>query len=165
MSVLTLTQAKTHLNITVSTYDTELQDFIDAAETAIGKKVGPLTATVTTVKVWGGGPLLLPTTPVISLTSITGSSGAAWDLTGLLVTAEGVVSGVTFPTDLFTVVYSAGRPAVPSDLLMAVKEQVRHMWMTQRGGSKRPGSEESVPVPYMFPDRVTALMVPYMQVP
>lgn len=173
MSVLSLDQAKTHLNITVATHDAELQTFIDASEAALAKKCGPLVATSTTVKIQHfGGPMSLPITPALSLTSITDSGGVVASLTGLSVSTEGVVNGTTFAADLYTVVYQAGRSSTPADLLMAVKELVRHLFGTQRGPTLRPGSTTSeatantVPgAAYLLPFRVSELIADYVQVP
>lgn len=173
MSVLSLALAKTHLNITVSTYDTELQTFIDAAEAAIAQKCGPLAATATTERVRGGvDRLTVNTIPAISLTSVTPVGGSALTVADLMIGSSGVVEfihGGSFGDDWYDVVYSAGRTC-PADLLMAVKELVRHLWETQRGGSSRPGSRASESASntlpgagYMMPFRVAELIAPYLQ--
>lgn len=140
MSVLTLADAKTHLNITGSTNDTELQAFIDAAEAAIGKRVGPLTSTSVTARVDGCAPaLVLPTAPAISLTSVTPVGGSALTLADLYLDTETAVIQWNrygwFTADRYDVVYAAGRSTVPLDLLQAVKEMVRYLWDTQRGNA------------------------------
>ena len=175
MSVLTLAQAKTHLNISGATHDTELQTFIDAAEAVIGQRCGPLTSVATTVRLRGGGLALpLPVVPAVSLTSVTPIDQAALTLSDLYLDIKaGVVtynSGEAFSARLYTVVYQAGRSTVPDDLLMAVKELVRHMWQTQRGTTRRPGSQASdsasntVPgAAYTLPFRVTELIAPHLQ--
>lgn len=175
MSVLSLALAKTHLNITVSTYDTELQTVIDAAEALLAKRCGPLsTSTVTNRVDGGGGALVLQTTPAVALLSVTPVDGTALTLTDLyLDTGAGLVtynSGAGFGDRYYTVVYSAGRLSCPDDLLMAVKELVRHLWETQRGPSRRPGSTASestantIPgAAYMLPFRVAELIAPHMQ--
>ncbi len=174
MSVLTLAQAKTHLNISVTTHDTELQTVIDSAEAAIAQKCGPLASTSTTSRVQGEScSLVLPVPPVISLTSVTPVGGSALTLGDLLVAPGGVVeyaSGGSFSESWYDVVYAAGRATCPADLLFAVKELVRHVWQTQRGPSGRPGSsassEASNSLPgsaYMFPFRVAQLIAPYEQ--
>jgi hypothetical protein len=68
------------------------------------------------------------------------------------------------------VVYSAGRASCPADLLLAVRELVRHIWETQRGGTRRPGSSASsetantiAGAAYLFPFRVEQLLAPYIQ--
>jgi hypothetical protein len=174
VSVLTLPLAKSHLNITVATHDVELQDAINSAEAAIAQKCGPLEAVATTSRVRGGySQLVLPVTPAISLTSVTPVGGTALTVGDLMVTEGGVVEytqGGTFGDRWYDVVYQAGRSSVPDDLLLAVKELVRHLWETQRGPSRRPGStassETSNTIPgaaYIFPFRVAQLIAPHEQ--
>jgi hypothetical protein len=175
MSVVQLAEAKTHLNMTASTHDAEVQSLIDAAEAAIGERVGPLTATAETARVRGGrDALVLPTTPVASLTSVTPVEGTALTLSDLyLDEAAGLVtfeSGGTFGARHYDVAYEAGRAECPDDLKLAVKELVRHIWSTQRGGTARPGSRESEAAAntlpgaaYIFPFRVEQLIAPHEQ--
>lgn len=173
MSVLSLALAKTHLNITVSTYDAELQTVIDSAESMLGRLVGPLQATTKTSRVYpyGGCTLVLPTCPVVSLTSVTPYSGGALTLSDLhLNTDAGTITyntGVgTFPAQWYDVVYSAGRSTCPDDLLLAVKELVRHLWTTQRGGTTRPGPAplegQVAGAGYLMPYRVQELIAPHL---
>ncbi len=173
MSVLTLALAKTHLNITTSAQDAELQTFIDAAEAVIAQRCGPLASTATTVRVRGErAALSLPITPAITLTSVTPVDGAALTLADLyLDTAAGVVtwdSGDSFDARFYDVVYAAGRTTAPADLMMGVKELVRHLWETQRGPTRRPGStaalESDAPgAGYLLPWRVSELIGPHLQ--
>jgi hypothetical protein len=55
--------------------------------------------------------------------------------------------------------------------LMAIRELVRHLWRTQRGPTRRPGSEPSESVSntvpgaaYVLPFRVVELITPHVQV-
>lgn len=171
MSTLTLAEAKTHLNITSTDHDAELQVFIDAAEAAIVAKCGPLAATATTETVTAAsGMLLLANPPAISLTSVTPvDGGTALTVSDLrLDERAGVVYEV--PDGTYTVVYSAGRSSVTEDLMQAVRELVRHLWQTQRGQTKRPGSNTSettantiTGAAYLLPFRVSELIAPHMQ--
>lgn len=179
MSVLLLTEAKTHLNIEDETkYDVELQKIIDAAEATIATYVGPLTSTPVTQRIQGGGPVLqLHTTPVISLTSVTPYGGTDLTVGDLWTDLE--TGLVTYPTSTrftsgwHTVVYNAGRTSVPEDIVLAIKELVRHIWQTQRGsGQRRPGSTPpdqvagTVPgAAYTLPIRVTQLLAPHTVIP
>jgi len=178
MSVLTLTDAKEHLNISGSAFDAELQAFIDAAEAAIGSdgKCGPLAPVAKTERLSGGRKgLALRYTPVISLTSVTPANGTAYDVTLLdLDKRAGVVewtSGASFAPGKYDVVYQAGRATVPDDLMMGVKELVRHTWAaSQRGGSRRPGSPPSDTLSntlpgsaYLFVYRVQEYILPHLQ--
>jgi hypothetical protein len=173
MSVLSLDDAKTHLNVTTSANDAELTSIIDAAEAAITARVGPLEPTVVTARVPGGSSLVLPVIPAISLTSITPYGGTALTLdasyyldveAGTVTYAMHYLFGYTY----YDVVYVAGRTTCPPDLLLAVKELVRHLWKTQRGGMQLPGSQPSdalsTTLPgsaYTFPIRVEQLIAPH----
>jgi hypothetical protein len=175
VSALTLADAKTHLNITTPDSDVELQVMIDSAEAVIAGLIGPLTSTVTTSVVDGrGSVLVLPVTPVISLTSITGAAGDSVTTANLSIIPPGIVAynmmGTNdpglffFPSRWYTVVYNAGRTTVPADLLLAIKELLRHLWQTQRGGAVRPGSGPDTQSPgYLIPNRVAELLGPYLQ--
>lgn len=174
MSVVTLADVKAYLNITVATYDVELQTFIDGAESAIAKKVGPLAPTSTTRQVDGYGcELVLPVVPAISLTSVTPNTGGALVVGDLNLTPAGVVtyttSQGTFPAAWYTVAYSAGRASLPSDLSLAVKEFVRHMWSTQRGPTARPGQgaanggAQFAAQVGALPQRILELIGPHLQ--
>lgn len=173
MSVLALADAKAHLNTTTTTNDAELVDMINAAEAAISRKVGPLEPTTRTVRVPGGSSLVLPATPAVSLTSVTPVGGTALSLANLYLNPEsGVVSdlyGCSFPAIAYNVVYVAGRGECPDDLVLAVKELVRHMWETQRG-SVRVGPLQSDSLSntlpgsaYTFPIRVNELLAPHVR--
>lgn len=175
MSVLPIATARAHLNITGIAHDTKLESVIDAAEAVIAQRCGPLVSTATTVRIAGGGSaLVLPVTPALSLTTVTPVDGTALTLGDLyLDTGAGIVtynSGSSFSARYYTVVYAAGRTSVPSDLLMAIQELVRHMWETQRGPTRRPGSTASdatsntVPgAAYLLPFRVSELIAPHVQ--
>lgn len=170
MSVLTLSEAKSHLNISSATYDGELQAMIDAAEAVIVERVGPLGPVEITSRVTGTRSLVLPVYPVLSLTSVADSSEIAVDLDTLdvdLITGV-VTSSGTLGCLPYSVTYMAGRASLPANLRLAVLELVRHFWDTQRGPSRRPGSTASdsasntVPgAAYLLPFRVEQLLAPY----
>jgi hypothetical protein len=180
VSVLSLPAAKLHLNITTDTNDVEIQSTIDAAEAAIGRKVGPLETTTITSRVSGcAGALVLPTLPVVSVTTVTGSDASTITAGDLVADPSGVVAYAargSFTAVAYTVVYEAGWGTVaedvwtgPADLLQAIKEMTRHLWVTQRGGSTRPGSTPpdalSNTLPgsaFALPIRVQQLVEPYI---
>lgn len=177
MSVLTLDEVKDHLGIapTDTDDDTELQRFIDAAESAVGRRCGVLGQASVTARVDGGASLVLPTAPVASLTSVTPVGGAAEDLSSLYLNEAagtvGRVDGSAFTARVYDVAFTAGRASAPPDLLLAAKELVRHLWLTQRGAA--PGSPGALPdlgdptavgTSYSFPWRVEQLMAPYLLV-
>ena len=179
MSVLDLAEAKTHLNITVGTYDAEIQSTIDEAEAAISARVGPLTPVPRTSRVDGySNVLVLPFAPVVSLTSVTpaGAGATPMTLSALYVeTATGVISwdrpySGYFWYPKYTVVYSSGWSPVPLDLVRAVKDLTKSMWKTQRGGTQRPGTGgEPLPRTYLpgapntLPPEVESAIQPYRQ--
>lgn len=175
MSVVLLADAKAHLNIEAETYDTELQAFLDAAESAVAKRVGALEPGAVTERVRGcSSSLVLGSLPVVSLTSVTPVGGVALNVADLWVGSGGVVeyadSTAGFGSTTYTVVYQAGRSTLPDDLRMAVLELLRHMWATQRGGGSRPGSAPSTELSntlpgaaFALPFRVEQLLHPHAQ--
>lgn len=176
MAVVTVAEAKAHLNITSTAHDAELATIIPAAESVIAQRVGPLEPTTVTSSVAGhSGTLILPTSPVISLTTVTPVGGTALTVADLTLDGTaGLVtytSGAAFGARRYTVVYSAGRAAgaLPADLRFAVLELVRHLWQSQRGPGNRPGSSaiETASAPgaaYLLPYRVEALIAPHQQI-
>lgn len=172
MAVLSVDDAKAYLRITVDTYDDEIEGIVAAAEAAIAQRVGPLEPTSVTARVSGGsGSLVLPVVPAVSLTSVTPYGGSALTVGDLRVNG-GVVtyadSASSFTGSTYTVVYSAGRTTCPADLLLAVKELVRHLWGSQRGPARAgaPMSDataNTVPgAAYLLPFRVTELLAPHL---
>jgi hypothetical protein len=179
MSVLTLADAKTHLNEQTSANDVELQSFVDAAEAAIAAQIGPLTPTAKTERVRGGRVLLVSTLPISTLTSVTPVFGSPLDASFLYIDANaGIVSYYAswFPLPYYDVAYTAGRAVSSSafpDIYQGIKELVRHLWMTQRGSASAAARysghgtalDTVSPVPgsaYSWPTRVTELLAPYL---
>jgi hypothetical protein len=173
VTVLDLDEAKQHLNISDTKHDAELVGIIAAAEAAIANRVGPLEPTDVFARVAGGTMLVLPTMPVVSITTVTPYGGAVLDpstyfldpVAGTLASAYGQRYASYYPLPYYDIVYVAGRAECPDDLLLAVKELVRHLWGTQRGGSQRPGSQQSDAMSntlpgaaYAFPFRVEQLL-------
>lgn len=179
MSVLAVdADVKPHLNISAGTltHDAELQTFLDAAEGAIAEKCGPLSSVAVTERVSGGGTgLVVRRTPIVSLTSVTPVGGTAYTVGDFSTDlSAGVIewtSGAYFTSGRYDVVYQAGRSALPDDLRLGVLELVRHLWESQRGPSRRPGSgassETANTIPgaaHMMPFRVVELISPHIQV-
>lgn len=176
MSVLTLPDVKDHLGISSSGDDVELQRFIDAAESAVGRRCGGLGPQAsTTARVDGGSSsLVLPTAPIVNLTSVTPVGGVAEDPASLyLRNGTGTVEhvdGSRFTARAYDVVFTSGRSDAPPDLLLATKELIRHLWLTQRGAA--PGSPGALPdlgdpvtgTSYSWPWRVEQLLAPHLLV-
>jgi hypothetical protein len=116
----------------------------------------------------GGGTLTLPLIPVISLTSLTATYPSVYspsfDFSAVSVNGEtGIVTSPSgLPAGRYTAQYVAGRTDLPADLLLAVKEMVRHLWKSQRGAAPRPGSADSAPAAgYLIPNAVAELLSPH----
>jgi hypothetical protein len=136
VAVLTLGELKRHLGAKASDDEADLTALIDAAEAAVAQRCGPLVSTSTTKRVRGGGrALVLPVTPVVSVTSVTGKSGSLVDAGSYFVWGDsGVVTATAgFAEEFYDVVYAAGRATCPADLLLGVKEMARYMWLSRRG--------------------------------
>jgi hypothetical protein len=168
MAALSLPLAKAHLNIDVDTSDTELQAIIDAAEAILANSVGPLTTLpARTDRVAGGWKLVLPLAPVVSVASITATDGATAVLADLTVNlAAGIIyysDNVTrFWQGVYDVTYTPGRATVPADLMLGIKEMVRHLWESQRGTlNVLTRSPEAPTAAYLMPYRVQELIEPY----
>lgn len=172
MAVLDLADAKAYLSITTSERDEVLTSIIAAAEAAIANKVGSLEPATRTERVGAGYSLVVPA-PIVEVTSIVDADGNAVDFAAdLLIDEEaGILTssdGSAFTSRWYDVTYSQGYDPCPADLLLAVKELVRHLWGTQRGPTQRPGAAPSdaaagtVPgAAYLLPYRVAELIAPY----
>jgi len=166
MSVVTRDEAKTHLNITSTTYDTELQTFLDRVEAAIAKRVGPLTSTTKTDRVRGlDSVLFLRYPPVISLTSVTAIEGTVVDIDQLTPTVGGRVEWKAFgyfPSRFYDVVYQSGWATVPDDLKLGVLEILRRYWGSSQRGQGRQGSRLDEPQLAQLIDSLTQPFVPVL---
>jgi Phage gp6-like head-tail connector protein len=141
-SLLSLAEAKAHLNITGTSSDDELRNFLSAATELIESKVGPCVPRTFTERVSQGAcQLALSHYPVTSVTSVTSvwPGGPSWTAEELFTdTDAGIVAQVTlwpFWWGPWDVAYVSGRQVIPERFLHACKELVRHLWETQRGSS------------------------------
>lgn len=168
--ILSLDDAKAALNLTGTSNDEELREYIEAATDLIERHIGPvIPRSVTETVSARDGRIYLSTTPVISVTSVTAvlNSGDTYAAADFVVSsAAGIVqladrSAVT--SDLYTVVYQAGRQgAVPARWLQAARVLLRHLWSTQRGssspGRNRGGDDYATGMAYTMPNRVLELL-------
>lgn len=171
MSALLLADAKTHLHITVATFDVQLQKVIDAAEDWVAQRTGPLTAVPGLTQTYDGGTLavLLPS-GATTVTTVTENGVATTDYTanlkaGIVYAGSQIAPRAFFPGRQNIVVtytgFVAGFSSVPEGLLFVIKEKVRELWATQRGsGTRRPGSAQ----PEQTAD-IESLLAPYVQLP
>lgn len=175
--VVSLDDAKRHLNITNTTSDAELRDFLLRAQTAVESQVGPILPVTITSRVgrfgnWATTTLSLPVTPVISLGQVIPVGVTATPVTGLTVSPAGVVSSIVafFFATPYDVTYVAGRVKCPPDLYHGILEMLRHLWETQRGSNQTVwNNPESLDVtrahryPDLLPPQVRELLAPYEQ--
>lgn len=176
MNLPDLQDARDHLNVTPGQQDAELATKLESAVAVVEGLVGPLAPRpVTELVEHPGGPLLvLPTAPVLSVTSVArylgdGTLGTTYAGSRFIVDgAAGLVTYIGSPhlaQGWLQVTYVAGRPAgaLPADLHGAVLEQVRHLWETQRGGVPQRGGDQGMgPRAFTVPNRVAQLVEPYL---
>src|SRR5690348_1682000 len=138
MAILTLDEAKTALNITSTKYDTELPDYIAAAQECVDFLCGPTEQVTISETRHGYMEIALSTTPVLSVTSVVGQVMGSLVMSSLWVNnAAGVIRAKTlaFPIrdDYYLVTYTAGRDTVPFSIKQGVRIILAHQWATRRG--------------------------------
>ncbi|MFE7444557.1 head-tail connector protein [Streptomyces chartreusis] len=184
MALLTLAEAKAQLDIESTSYDAELQAYVDGVTAAIEAHVGPVeNRTVTETHDTpssGARMLVLRETPAVSLTSVaavltngTGYDVSSLDLDGATGTVRRLDGGRLFGPLRF--VFTAGRGTVPPTINLAARIMVQHLWRTQYGAGRGlsgigGGDDVSVNEPiagwgYAIPFRVLQLLEPYKRAP
>lgn len=170
-AILSLADAKTHLNTTSTTHDDEIREYLEATTEIVESYVGPVVRRTRTARVRGyRTAVTLPHTQVLEVTAITlakdGSSPIT--LSDLSVdTASGVVtykSGASFPYGDMDWTYVVGRESVQANWTLAAKIIVKHIWETQLGNlpsvqGDSPGYVVSGSG-YLVPFRAVALLAP-----
>lgn len=141
--LLSIEDARQHLNLTSDDQDAELEVYLAAVTEAIEAYIGPVGRRTVTETVYpSSGVLLLRTTPVLSLTSVTPYLSAALTVGSLTVdTSAGIVypgSYGGFYASRYDVVYVAGRAAVPAAVNLAARLVLQRLWDTQQGQSVSP---------------------------
>jgi len=187
-SLVTLADAKTHMNITATTWDTEIQGFIDDATPVVEDIVGPVIQVAFDEWYDGGGMFLsVRHRPIVSVTSVTEYIGtSAYTLTGVATPDLGTSYSYTFepsgrvirrsggggmrpfPVGVSNVrvVYVAGRATVPPNVRLGALELIRHLYqLSQQGGRPAFGggaAEEGpwAPSGFAVPTRVLELLAP-----
>ena len=168
MPLIILAQAKTHLNLTTSANDTEVQSFVDVACALVQGYADRAwdSATVTETMNGGGMAFLLRQTPVASVASVT-VTGVVLATTAYQVDLTNGIITTYMPTTAGTanvsVVYVVGATPVPAIVQHATLETVRHLWQTQRGTTARnvmTGDEYVPGASFSLPRRVMELLDP-----
>jgi hypothetical protein len=182
MSLINSAQAKAQLEIDEAntSFDAELQLYIDATVDLVERFVGPVEPRTVVETVRGGRMLVLSTVPVISLTSLEDPHGLlTMNVADSFVNPDsGLVReklaqiGYADPT---IATYVAGRSAwigdaTPASIRLAALITLDHLWGTQRAnasGSAGLGDEytdqrEMAPgFGFAMPNRALALLQPY----
>lgn len=187
IDIVTLAEAKAFLNISGTTFDTELPDYITAASSMWIKRGGP-GASSPEYDEWhdgGGTTIALRHVPVLAISALTEATGSTLDaLTeqdpgtsagnyGYSVdTTTGAVTrragGIAVPFAAgkrnVHVVYTAGFVTAPADVKHAILLLILHMWETQRGGTKKSNTNADDYQPgttYSWPRRVEEIFMAY----
>ena len=148
-------------------------DYVEAATDMIEARIGPvISRTGTETLTATSGVLVLSFLPVVSITSVVGVfSGALTYLPAVLNVnpRSGIVGTLdrsSLREDTYTVTYVAGRTGVtPPRILQACRVLLRHLWLTQRGPSSRPGLDDVQTPTYSMPNRVLELLERDLKLP
>ena len=141
ISIVSMAEVKAHLNKTTTTDDDELSAYLMAATELVEDRVGICVARSFTCEVDDGQwALVLPYRPVISVQSVTSiwPGGPSWADPSLFVVdgEAGIIrlaAMLPFWWGPWTMTLTAGRQQIAERWIHAVKEQIRHLWETQRG--------------------------------
>lgn len=170
-AIISLADAKAHLNISTTTYDDELREYLEAATEIIESYIGPVVRRSHTARVCGYRTRIpLPHTQVLAVTSITIVRDGTTPITlsDLAIDAQaGVISyknGTYFPYGEMDVAYTVGRTEVKANWTLAAKIIVAHNWSTQLGNlpsiqGDSPGYVVSG-AGYLVPYRAISLLIP-----
>jgi uncharacterized phiE125 gp8 family phage protein len=184
-TIVTLQDVKANLNITRSTDDAELMDFLADAVRAIEDRIGPIATRTVSEEIDEHGPrIVLSYTPVLAVQSVMiepwlGSDPvddtAAWRLNTTTGVLRRMVVGGSLPYygpgSIFTVTYTVGRADVPGPVNRAIMTQVEEMWKSQRGAMPTPANSGGDMPPAYGGDSgflgadVMALLLPYLSPP
>lgn len=142
-TIIGLGEAHDHLNLTSTVNDDELAAFSMAATELVEAKVGTCVRRTYTDRVEQGiWRLVLPHRPILAVTSVTSTwpGGPSWLGSQLRWDAEAGIVDQLSPVQPFwwppwDVVYQVGRQVIAERWIHAAKEQLRHLWDTQRGSA------------------------------
>lgn len=172
-ALLSLADAKKHLNKTGIADDDEIRAWIEATTRAVEFFVGPVVVrTVTeTHDARQTQALALRERPVLGLVSMVPvrTGGATYTVDGLDVDEHGIVrrlDGGWFCGPL-RVTYTAGRRIITANITAAARIILQHLWRTQMGPSRTArGTQDfdvTEPIPglgYAIPNRAVQLLNP-----
>ena len=182
MDLVTLTQMKEHLNIPtgVTDYDAKVQGYITevskAIETYCDRSFESLSRTET-YNYYGENSILLGQYPVTSITGVFFDTQRVFDAESeidsgdyYLMPEEGLIGFIQRPRDygrqILRVTYDSGYAAVPSDVQLACKLWVEHLYRVvpvSLGISSKSKQEETVSYLDKVPDVVTKYLTDYVK--
>lgn len=139
-ALLSLADAKAHLNITSTTHDDEIREYLEAATEIVESYIGPVVRRTHTARVCGYRySIPLPHTQVLAVTGITIVRDGTTPITlsDLAINTDaGVISyknGVSFPYGEMDITYTVGRTSVQANWTLAAKIIVKYAWESQLG--------------------------------
>lgn len=172
-TLLSLADAKRHLNKSGSADDDEVRAWIEATTRAVEFFVGPVVVrTVTeTHDALQARALVLRERPVLELVSVVPvrTGGATVAVDGLDVDEHGIVRRLDggYLCGPLRVTYTAGRRVITANITAAARIILQHLWRTQMGpGRTSRGSQDfdvTEPIPglgYAIPNRAVQLLNP-----
>lgn len=144
-TLVTLADAKAHLNISGSGDDAEIFGMVEAVTEPIERIVGSVLQQSCTERHDGARPgIALMRRPVLSVASVTLPGGGTvtsggYELDGGAGVLTRMMGGypAVWEAGRIVVVYTAGLSAVPAHVRLAALITVQHLWETQRGGRDR----------------------------
>jgi uncharacterized phiE125 gp8 family phage protein len=166
--LITLAEAKSHLNIEGDADDAELTTLIGVASDLVEEYANRVWRTTTLTEYHDGGTpdIVLGRSPVASITSITDDGGVLDSADYRLTSATGLVHRLHRSflggRQGVTVIYVTGA-TTPSLVKQATKETLRHLWKTQRGtlGGRKPLDGDAPSAGFSLPNRVIELLEPH----
>ncbi len=171
-SIISLADARAHLNMASNASDEELRQVIGAATVAVENYLKRAVVRATRVEylnVRAGQVLRLLWTPVLSITSLaTVDAATSWTVGNLFVDPEtGIVTPLsgTAPTGRLTATYVAGMTYIPPNYREATEIIAQHLWDAKRGtaGAPFPGGLDTpgagiTSFGYSIPNRAKELL-------
>lgn len=151
--IVSLADAKSHLNITSTRYDDELRAHVEATTAVVERHVGAVVRRTYIERHAGGKLIVIDNPPVLAVSSVTAvlDGAADEDVAELTYTpTTGVIqrndaAEIVGPVD---VTYIAGRSIIPANHRQAALIIIQHLWETQRGsvgGPRVAGAEPFQP--------------------
>ena len=171
--IVTLSEAKAHLNQTTAANDGEVSALVTAATAFIERHIGPVVQqTVTETVTPATSGLIFLSGPVISITSMTAAYGypatytvADWFPDGSSIRA-GYGKGSSYDWWPVTVTYVGGYVTVPGDIRQATLDYIKWRWLSQRGATplSAMGDEFAMAPSATVPYKVMEVIDGYRQV-